>query len=398
VRKGWSLGAIALAILVTSPANGGGDTTPPDTTIGDVSYTAGIPTWSLGSTEEGSSFECSLEQTESGTFHGYPVEELWEPCSGPAATHTETTLTNGDQYWLYVRARDGSGNVDPTPDVEIFRADTLKPVVGATLIVDDNDCVIGPDFFCPVTSDTEPSFNFYANESWVGFECSIDESSFGSCTDGVADAGSGGTHAITTALLDGPHVFAVRGTDDHANTSDPAVVNFTVDTVAPEVTFTTGPSEGALVATRTPSFGWTLNEDVNSMFCLIDDGPDACNSANSSGSFYSTDGFHTFGVTATDLAGNFGGGTRSFTIDTVGPETTIDSARVRGRRVTVAFSGTDLHGPSSFECSVDGNAYTPCDSPSTFRLKRGRHTIRVRAVDDAGNRDETPASKRVRVT
>jgi DNA-binding beta-propeller fold protein YncE len=45
-----------------------------------------------------------------------------------------------------------------------------------------------------------------------------------------------------------------------------------------------------------------------------------------------------------------------------------------------------------FECSLDGKAFKPCTSPKTVRsLKLGVHRFRVLAIDQAGNRDPTPA-------
>ena len=42
--------------------------------------------------------------------------------------------------------------------------------------------------------------------------------------------------------------------------------------------------------------------------------------------------------------------------------------------------------PSTFECSVDGGAWTPCDAGTTVSdLADGTHTVSVRATDEAGN-------------
>jgi CSLREA domain-containing protein len=47
---------------------------------------------------------------------------------------------------------------------------------------------------------------------------------------------------------------------------------------------------------------------------------------------------------------------------------------------------------ASFECSLDGGAYHPCSSPENIdRLSAGRHTFEVKAVDDEGNTDPSPA-------
>jgi Ca2+-binding RTX toxin-like protein len=52
---------------------------------------------------------------------------------------------------------------------------------------------------------------------------------------------------------------------------------------------------------------------------------------------------------------------------------------------------------STFECKVDGHPYRRCRSPLRVRVAPGAHTLRVFAVDAAGNRDRTPALVRLRV-
>ena len=48
---------------------------------------------------------------------------------------------------------------------------------------------------------------------------------------------------------------------------------------------------------------------------------------------------------------------------------------------------------ATFECSLDGGAYYECSSPENInRLSEGRHAFAVRALDEEGNADPTPAS------
>jgi hypothetical protein len=48
---------------------------------------------------------------------------------------------------------------------------------------------------------------------------------------------------------------------------------------------------------------------------------------------------------------------------------------------------------ATFECSIDGSAYSPCVSPwATGTLAVGPHRVAVRALDQVGNPDATPAT------
>jgi hypothetical protein len=56
---------------------------------------------------------------------------------------------------------------------------------------------------------------------------------------------------------------------------------------------------------------------------------------------------------------------------------------------TFTFSSSEAG--SRFECSLDGGPFVACSSPhTTARLRGGRHTLSVRAIDAAGNVDPTP--------
>jgi hypothetical protein len=73
------------------------------------------------------------------------------------------------------------------------------------------------------------------------------------------------------------------------------------------------------------------------------------------------------------------------TVITSGP---ADTAQVLPGPVTYGFEAV---GPAdSFECSVDGSAFTLCTSPQTFDLPYGSHIFQVRAKS-GGDTDATPA-------
>jgi hypothetical protein len=107
--------------------------------------------------------------------------------------------------------------------------------------------------------------------------------------------------------------------------------------------------------------------------------------------------------TAEDAAGN--PAEESFTItvqDTTAPDVEITGAVDRsGREITdgsgrtpipyieITFEATDAVGIDEIECSLDGQAFTPCTSPVSYdRLSRSTHEVTVRATDEVGNTGE----------
>jgi hypothetical protein len=74
------------------------------------------------------------------------------------------------------------------------------------------------------------------------------------------------------------------------------------------------------------------------------------------------------------------------------PETTITKGpkdRTKKKQATFEFSA-NVAG-ATFECSLDGGAFAPCTSPHSVKVKKGKHTFRVRATAK-GQTDATPAT------
>lgn len=75
------------------------------------------------------------------------------------------------------------------------------------------------------------------------------------------------------------------------------------------------------------------------------------------------------------------------TVITAGPLGTIASA-------SVSFEFEGLADEASFDCALDGGAWQPCTSPTSYSgLADGRHSFSVRARDAGGNVDPTPATR-----
>ena len=158
------------------------------------------------------------------------------------------------------------------------------------------------------TNDSTPTFGFSSSESNSTFQCSFDSAAY------VACSGPGATHTPTTALSTGAHTFSVRAVDQAGNIdATPATRAFTVDTLAPETTITSGPS-GA-TTDRTPTFAFSASESGGTFQCSLDS---ASFASCSSPKTYLTLGLaaHVFQVRAIDTAGNVDPtpASRSFTV------------------------------------------------------------------------------------
>ena len=170
--------------------------------------------------------------------------------------------------------------------------------------------------------------------------------------------------------------------------------------LAPTITITEAPKP--LSRVRRPTVQFTANRQV-AFACSIDGGaPQPCASPHLFPAKLS-DGRHGFAVTGIDLGGRVGSsGVVSFTIDTRAPRTSIvkhppKRILTRHRRARAIFRFRSSEPGSTFVCKVDRDLLRPCGRRLALRLEAGRHAVRVRARDEVGNVDPTPAVFRFRV-
>ena len=144
-----------------------------------------------------------------------------------------------------------------------------------------------------LTSSTDASFAFTANEVGSTFECRLDGGGYEGCTSPRAFSGLG----------DGTHVFRVRATDSSGNTGTPALHAWRVDTSAPSVVITSGPSGST--SSSSAIFAFSANESGVAFECRLDGGAyTPCSSPKGYGGL--AEGSHVFRVRGTDPAGNTG--------------------------------------------------------------------------------------------
>ena len=183
----------------------------------------------------------------------------------------------------------------------------------------------------------------------------------------------------------------------------PRSYSWTVDLTPPAAPVVVSPAPNSTVDTGTPVFSGTA--EPNSTVTIIIDGQVAGTvQADAAGNWSYTpttplaQGPHEVQVRTTDEAGNSSttSAPSPFTVaDTTAPETTITSGPSGTTSEPSATFEFGSNEPGvTFECSLDGAAYTPCTSPVTFTdLAEGEHTLQVRARDAAGNVSATPATR-----
>ena len=215
--------------------------------------------------------------------------EAFAACISP---YTAPSLGDGPHTFT-VRSVDPAGYSDPTPPSRSFVVDTVPPTVTITG---------GP---AAPSKTRAASFSWSASEA-ATFQCSIDGGPATACSSPRSYSG----------LADGSHHFTVAGTDDASNHGSAAARTWSVDTVPPSVTITSGPT--GLVKTRTASFRWTASEAAT-FKCSLDRGAViACSSPRSYNGL--VDGSHQLTVVGTDRAGNHSSAAaRAWSVDATAP-------------------------------------------------------------------------------
>ena len=184
-----------------------------------------------------------------------------------------------------------------------------------------------------------------------------------------------------------------------------------VDNTDPTVAFTTPVDLGFVNAADADPF--TVVADAADLGSGVDDvefflctaGGVACTTSSSLGtdvagpyeaawSLPGADGVYHLKATARDLAGRSASSVVEVTVDRTTPDTTlVTTPGDPSRDSTPDFTFSSSEAGSTFECSVDGGAWTACTTPhTTAPLADGPRTFDVRAIDAAGNIDATPSS------
>jgi hypothetical protein len=232
----------------------------------------------------------------------------------------------------------------------------------------------------------------------LSFECSLDGGVYATCS----------SPKRFDPLAAGRHSFAVRAIDEAGNIDpSPVVRRWTVDTGEPETDIASGPADDSYNSAAGVDFAFVGRDDVAAadqlvFECDVDGGGwGPCTSPKHYDGL--ADGRHTFAVRAVDPAANVDEtpATRAWAVDTtapvapgvVGPRRT-SSPRPRYRLVSHddGTPGTQLR----YRCAFDSRRLRPCESRFGRSLTLGRHVLRARALDLAGNESRS-ASVRILV-
>ncbi len=298
------------------------------------------------------SFECALDAAS------------FTPCTSP---HVENNVAPG-QHTFAVAAVGASGARDPSPATWTW---TVLEVGPPTHI---------DSFPVFVTSNTSAEFRFSSVDGGATFECSLDGAAFTACT----------SPQVYGGLSDGPHTFSVRAVDSMGVADpSPATEMFTVDTIPPVVTITVRPP--AVTASTLATFEFTSNEANASFQCRLDGGSfNFCYSPHTLQTL--SEGNHTLDVMARDNAYNASEVvTVRWLVDLPATRLTQEPPAVTAlSTVTFGFMSPNRV-DATFECSLDGAAFSACLSPFTIEdLQDGVHDFKVRAVGVDGM-DPSPA-------
>ena len=172
-------------------------------------------------------------------------------------------------------------------------------------------------------------------------------------------------------LPNGTYTVTASSTDQYNNRGAEVSGTFVIDTSAPVVTITSGPTNGGYASSSPVSFGFTVTDaTTTTALCSWDGVAGACTSPAASAL---SDGSHTFGVAATDAYNNKGATTtRTFTLDTAAPALA---------EVAVIAASTDTTPDYSFTSTEAGAlAFSGACSAATSTVGVGTTTLTFAAL------------------
>jgi large repetitive protein len=325
------------------------DTVAPNTSLSSEQVSRNRFNFSFTSNDAAASFMCSLDGA------------AYAACASPVSY----TLSDG-AHTFAARALDAAGNLDPVgASVNV----TALPPIATSII----------SALSGLTNNPLQNVSFTSNYASATYMCSLDGAVASACTS-----------PKFFSVGDGAHTFKVFGIDPWGEADAAgAIVNWTVDTIAPSTSLTVNQNSN-----NNFTFTMTSNEGNSTFLCSFDGG--SYQSCSSPLNYTASEGEHTIAVRAVDPAGNVDQEGASAPYVVYPPLSTIitgASAMNLTKFSTQSISFTSSVTGATFECSLDGAAYSACTSPVNYTgLADGAHTFNVRAIAPWGQVDNVGAS------
>ncbi len=371
----FTVDTTAPLVTVSAPAAGAHTNDAAPTITGTAGTAPGdLPTVTVTITGGGAPIQATASASPSGTW----------------TVVLPSSLAEGN-YVLRATQQDQAGNTGAS-DSRPLTIDTTPP---QTVL---DAAPVG------TTSSTTASFSFHATDALSQggstFQCQIDGGSWGPCSSPMSYYN----------LAPGSHSFSVEAIDGAGNLDNSGqTATWTIDTTLPAVALTS-PADGSFTNDTTPTLSGTAGTapgDSSTIRVLIFSNTDLTGSpvqtlsatVAADGSWSATptvlpNGTYVAYAQQSGTAGTATSAVHTFTVDTAPPATTITLAPPGSSGTGDAGFSFSSSGPgATFQCQLDGGAWTACSSPQRYSgLGSGSHTFEVRATDAAGNVG-TPASQ-----
>lgn len=307
--------------------------------------------------------EVTFAADESATFTCTLDSEASNTCASP---YKVSNLREG-HHTIQVTAKDAAGNTS-LPVATSWQSDFTPPVIELTRVLPQ----------AGMTNASEYTVEFIANEAST-FLCSLNGTAAVDCT----------SPAKGSFEVDGNHNLMIVAIDAAGLQSAPARVDWTVDRVAPLISF------GAI----TPSTKSHINSDTLNLE-IISTGPARLTASlndvqlgddvGSPIQLLSLDeGAYTLSVTGFDSLGNQTNTLEyKFVVDMTAPQVSVSSlVDVTGPTLFTSNTLTmTANEEVTYVCQLDSAGFAPCTNPITYDgLVDGLHTFEVRGIDLAGN-------------
>ena len=374
------------------------DTVPPAASMTDPgAHLSGSIALSSTSTDVGGTGIASVtfEYRDAGIGTWTPIATLpWNTKTGPDA------VADG-LYDLHVVAYDVAGNVSTSTPISNLRIDNTSPAVTITNPLSSGS-VANTVALGVTTTDADPSPAIVWQVAPHG------------TTTWTTVPASWNTKTGPDAVADGHYDITATATDWATNVGSDTVTDITVDNQAPNVATTLPANNSYVNAASADPFTVAATADDNgtgvqqvvfssctTATCIggtvATIGTDTTGSAGTYSAAWTVpaDGVYWIRAAASDFVGHTSTDIHKVTVDRTLPDTTL--VTTPGDPTNLAhptFTFTASEAAQSFECRLDGGAWTTCSSPYSLGATPvdGQHTLDVRATDLAGNVDGSPAS------